>query len=150
MGIWKCSFWVILSMGGSNHLCFHQGPRWCQCFWSMDLTLSCKVLESLQYNSFSRLKSTSHSPAEWVIGSLCRETSGVLHSLLLWEMSPTVGTDFLVPRCYLGNFCALVLVLFLEPQDKNLKNIFIFPLILLLSGLNLLISIWTLPGISVL
>ena len=55
-----------------------------------------------------------NSPDESLEASEGRPIS-VLHLLLLCGASLIVGIVFLVPRCYLGNFCALVLVLFLEP-----------------------------------
>lgn len=43
----KIPILVMMSRGRSNNLHLHQAPRWCQSHRSMDLTLSCKVLESI-------------------------------------------------------------------------------------------------------
>lgn len=101
--------------GGSNNLYFYPASGWCQCRWSMDLALSCKVyrVRSVQFFTMAGLCSATAVGESLEASEERPRAFFVLRVLLLCGVSLIVGTVFLVPRCSLGNLCALVLILFL-------------------------------------
>lgn len=101
--------------GGSNNLYFYPASRWCQCCWSVDLALSCRVyrVRSVQLFTMAGICIATATGESLEASEGRPRASFVLRALLLCGVSLIVGTVFLVPRCSLGNLCALVLILFL-------------------------------------